>query len=288
MSRAAGFIRLLRPVNGSMMGLAVVVGASLTLAEPLSENVALNLALGFTTAFMLSGASMAINDYCDYDIDKINEPNRPLASGIIRREESIVFAVIVAVLGMSASVLVNLFSPMLIIIAATSLAVSVAYATMGKRTGLLGNFMVSACVAIPFVYGSFIVGQGFTTKVFLFSVMAFLSNTGREVAKGIVDVEGDKAKGMRTVTATYGSKVAATVSSIFFLSAVFLSLVPWVLGIVSPWYIPFIAVADAGFFVSSVLLVRNPSRENARRIKNLVLVWMLLGMVSFFARALQQ
>ncbi len=287
MSRAAGFIRLLRPVNDLMMGLAVVVGASLALAEPFSANVTLNLVLGFTTAFMLSGASMVLNDYCDYDIDKINEPHRPLPSGTVKRRESVIFAVIVAIVGLVASALVSPLSLIPTTIAATSLVVSIAYATKGKKTGLIGNFLVSACVAIPFVYGSFIVGQGITVKVLLFSVLAFLSNTGREVAKGIVDVEGDKTRAMRTVMATYGSRVAAAVSSGFFLCAVFLSFVPWVLGVVSLWYVPFVAVADAGFFGSSIMLIQNPSRENARRMKNLVLVWMLLGMVSFFAGTLK-
>ncbi len=283
MSRAAGLIRLLRPINGLMMGLAVVVGASLALAEPFSANVALNLLFGFTTAFTLSGASMAINDYYDYDIDKINEPHRPLPSGTVKRRECIFFALILILVGLTASAFVNPPSLMPTLIATISLAVSVTYATKGKRTGLPGNFLVSACVAIPFVYGSFVVGQGFSIKVLLFSALAFLSNAGREVVKGIVDAKGDKAKGMKTVMVVYGGKVASAVSSFFFLSAVLLSLVPWLLGIVSIWYVPFVAVADAGFFVSSIMLAQNPSRENARRIKNLALIWMLLGMVSFFA-----
>jgi len=172
---------------------------------------------------------------------------------------------------------------MLLTVAAVSLLISVAYVTKGKKTGLPGNFLVSACVAISFVYGSFVVGQGLTLKVLLFAALAFLSNTGREVAKGIVDVEGDRTKGMRTVMVVNGGKVACVVSSCFFLSAVFLSLFPWLLGLVSIWYVPFVVVADVGFAASSIMLVQNHSRENARRIKNLALVWMLLGMMSFFA-----
>jgi geranylgeranylglycerol-phosphate geranylgeranyltransferase len=287
MSRVVGFIRLLRPINGLMMGLAVIVGASLALAETFSTNVALTLLLGFTTAFTLTGASMAINDYYDYDIDKINVPHRPLPSGTVKRRESIIFALILILVGITASAFVNPPSLMPILIATISLAVSVTYATKGKRTGLPGNFLVSACVAIPFIYGSFIVGQGFSLKVLLFSALAFLSNTGREVAKGIVDDEGDKARKMRTIMVIYGSKVASVVSSFFFFSAVFLSLVPWLLGIFSIWYIPFVIVADAGFSVSSIMLIKNSFRENARRTKNLVLVWMLFGMISFFTGTLK-
>jgi geranylgeranylglycerol-phosphate geranylgeranyltransferase len=287
MSRVEGFIRLIRPINGLMMGLAVIVGASLALAETFSINVALNLLLGFTTAFTLTGASMAINDYYDYDIDKINEPHRPLPSGTVKRRESIIFALILIIVGLTASAFVNPPSPIPILLATISLAISVTYATKGKKTGLPGNFLVSACVAITFIYGSFIIGQGFSLKVLLFSALAFLSNTGREVAKGIVDAEGDKARKMRTIMVIYGSKVASAVSSFFFFSAVFLSLVPWLLGIISIWYIPFVVVADAGFSVSSIMLIKNSSRENVRRTKNLVLVWMLFGMISFFTGTLK-
>ncbi len=92
MSRVEGFIRLIRPINGLMMGLAVIVGASLALAETFSINVALNLLLGFTTAFTLTGASMAINDYYDRQIDAINEPNRPIPSGLIQPKQALIFA----------------------------------------------------------------------------------------------------------------------------------------------------------------------------------------------------
>ena len=287
MNRIVGFVKLLRPINGLMMGLAVIVGGSLALAEPFSTTIAFKLLLGYITAFTLTGASMAINDYYDYEIDKINEPNRPIPSGIVNLRESIVFAFILVLIGLTAATLANLSTPMPLAVAVVSLLVSVIYATKGKRTGLSGNFLVSACVAIPFIYGSFVVGQGFSLKVLLFSALAFLSNAGREVAKGIVDAEGDKARGMRTIMVIYGSKVASAMSSCFFLSAVFLSLVPWLLGIVSIWYVPFVIVADVGFSISSIMLTQNPSRKNTRRIKNLVLAWMLFGMISFIAGTLK-
>jgi len=286
MSKAAGLIKLLRPINGLMMSLAVLVGASLALMRPFSVDVAVNLLLGFITAFTLTGASMAINDYYDYEIDKINEPNRPIPSGAIKHEECMGFALILIVTGLVASMLVAPFSLMPFLVAITSLSMSIVYATKGKKTGLAGNFLVSACVAIPFIYGSYVVSQSLSLKVLFFSVLAFLSNTGREVTKGIVDFEGDKTKGIKTIMAVYGSKTASIVATCFFLSAVILSILPWFLGIVSMWYLPPIVATDLGFTISSAMLVKDPSREKARQIKNLVLVWMLLGMISFFTGTL--
>jgi geranylgeranylglycerol-phosphate geranylgeranyltransferase len=72
MGKLMGFLQLIRPLNCLMMGFAVIVGAFLV--SPL--NFTTNLLLGFVTAFSLTAASMAINDYYDREIDAINEPNR--------------------------------------------------------------------------------------------------------------------------------------------------------------------------------------------------------------------
>jgi len=171
-------------------------------------------------------------------------------------------------------------------VALFSLVVSLSYTTKGKRTGLPGNFLVSACVAVPFIYGSFAVGRNLRTIAVLFAALAFLSITGREVAKGIVDVEGDRSKDIGTVAVSHGEKTTACVAAILFLSAVGLSLLPPILGSVSFMYVPFVAVADLGFTASSVMLVRDHTRGNAKRIKNLALLWMSFALIAFFAGSL--
>jgi len=278
--RILGFIKIIRPINGFMMSLAVFVGAWLTLSDPYSSTILHKILLGAVTAFTLSGASMVINDYCDYEIDKINEPNRPLPSGIIKLKESLILAAALAFIGLTAALFTSLTTALL---ASISLIVSVAYAVKGKRTGLPGNFLVSFCVAVPFIYGGLIAMDGVDPKMLFFSLLAFLSNTGREVTKGIVDVSGDKSQNMRTVAVVYGERFAAHLASIFYLSAVLLSLAPPLMKMVSAWFIPFVAVADVGFILSSVMLIRKPTRRNAKKIKNLILIWMMLGMIAFLA-----
>jgi len=266
-----------------MMGFAVIVGASLVLAEPVTLELGISLMLGFVTGFTLAAASMSVNDYYDMEIDKVNEPGRPLPEGVVKPREALVFAAFLTVVGLAAAVRTSLSC---LGLAAVAWVVAVSYNTRGKRTGLPGNFLVGACMAIPFLYGSLVVKDWLDQTALLFAAMAFLSGTGREVAKGIVDVEGDKSKGIRTVAISQGEKAAAILASFFFLSAVLLSSLPVFLNLVRFWYVPFVVITDLGFIASSVLLVRDPSRANAKRIKNLVLVWMTLAMVSFFAGTL--
>jgi len=113
--------------------------------------------------------------------------------------------------------------------------------------------------------------------------MAFLSNTGREISKGIVDIEGDKSYGIRTLAVSFGGKRAALAAAAFFVFAVALSPIPVVLDLVSFWFIPFVLVTDIGLIWCSVFLLKDPSRENARRVKKLVLLLFIFGLLSFIA-----
>jgi geranylgeranylglycerol-phosphate geranylgeranyltransferase len=161
----------------------------------------------------------------------------------------------------------------------------VGYTTVGKRSGLPGNFLVSACVAIPFIYGSIVMTNSVRLNVLLFAFMAFLSNTGREVTKGIVDVEGDQRQNVETLAVRYGSKSAATAAALFNLAAVSLSPLPLLLRLVSFWFIPFVFVTDVGLASSSLVLLSDHSREKARRVKNIALIWFIFGLLAYVAGA---
>jgi len=280
MNKAKGLLQIIRPINCIMMGFAVVVGASLATKGIFYSQVVLNLFLGFITAFTLTGASMTINDYYDRDIDAINEPNRPIPKGTISPKQALVYAFFLTTVGLVAAFFTNIPS---LITAILSWILSATYATKGKQTGLPGNFMVSACVAVPFVYGSFVIGKGFDMAIVLFAAMAFLSNTGREIAKGIVDVEGDKSQNIRTIAVTYGERTAVIVASVFFILTVVLSPLPLLLNLVSQWFLLPVAVTDVGLIFSSILLIRDYSRKNAKKIKNFVLIWLLFGLLALTA-----
>jgi geranylgeranylglycerol-phosphate geranylgeranyltransferase len=277
MSKVSGLVRLMRPINCAMMGFAVFVGA--VLANPQLSSVNwLNILYGFVTGFMLTAASMTINDYYDRAIDAINEPSRPIPSGSVSVREALAFVFVFSAIGF---VFAYLISVLCLVVAIISWAVVVTYVTVGKRSGLPGNFLVSTCVAIPFIYGSILALSQVTSSVLLFAIMAFLSNTGREITKGIVDVKGDKAEGIKTLAVRYGERNAAVVAAVFYVSAVSLTPLPWILSLVSFWFIPLVLVTDIGLVASSALLLKDYSRESARKIKKLVLLWFVIGLLGY-------
>ena len=277
MGKASGFVRLMRPINCAMMGFAVFVGAILADLQFFSSQW-LSVLSGFVTGFMLTAASMTVNDYYDRAIDAINEPGRPIPSGMISERESLAFFFVLSVIGF---VFAYFTSALCLIVAVISWIVVVTYVTVGKRTGLPGNLLVSTCVAIPFLYGSIAVIGRVSSGVVLFTLMAFLSNTGREITKGIVDVKGDSAEGVKTLAVCFGEKTAAVAAALSYGSAVALTPIPWILNLVSFWFIPIVLVTDVGLVACSLQLLRNHSRESARKIKKWVLLLFLVGLLAY-------
>ena len=279
MGRLSGFIRILRPVNSVMVGFGVLVG--IIIAAGLYRVELSTLALAFITGFTLTGSAMVINDYFDRQIDSVNEPGRPIPSGEVNSSEAIVYSLVLSIVGLCAAYLTGLKS---LSVAIFAWLVMMSYSAWGKRTGFPGNIMVSICIALPFIYGGVIAGNTFVT--IFFSLLAFLSNTGREVTKGIVDIEGDRGRGVRTVAVSYGPLKASYLASTFYFLSIVVSVAPYVLGMVSFWYIPFVIVTDAGLIYSAIRLLRDHDRETSRHVKNQTLYWMLLGLIAFTAGSL--
>lgn len=272
-----GLIRIIRPVNSIMVGFAILVGVIIGGGREMLESY-LILTYAFLTGFLLSGSSMAINDYYDRDIDAINEPKRVIPSGSLEPNEALIWSIILAILGLLAAYLTSWIHLGLAFLA---WGASIFYATKGKKTGLPGNVIVSACVSLPFVYGGLLVGDTAFFSSLIFTFIAFLTNTGREITKGIVDIEGDKAEGINTIVVMHGSEKAAISSIILYLTAVGFSALPIIWEIVTFWYIPFILITDIGLVYASYSLFRNHSRDNSRKIKNIVRILMIIGLFGF-------
>jgi len=277
MGKVGSLIEIMRPVNSIMVGLAIIVGAVITGGLSIISSFP-TLVYAFFTGFTLTGASMVINDYYDQKIDAVNEPQRPIPSGRVTPNEALALTGILSLVGLSASYLVSIQT---LGIALFGWVLLMAYSVWGKRTGFLGNIMVSTCVSLPFIYGGAIIGN--TGQGLIYSLIALLTNTGREITKGIVDIEGDSGSGIKTIAVMKGDKNAAYVAIVFYLAAIFVSFLPVLFNMVSSWYIPFVTVTDLGLLYVSYSLSKNHSRENSRRMKKIVLYLMLIGMLGFAA-----
>ncbi len=257
-----------------MIGLGVVIGEAIGLGKLPGIREAV---FGFLTASLMMAGTMVANDVYDVEIDRVNSPQRPLPSGIVKMRDAVVLAVALSVAAIGFSALLGLWT---LLTALLALALMVYYNTRGKKTGLIGNAVVSFNVALPFLYGGLAVGS-IRPLLFIFSIVAFLANFAREVAKGIADVKGDSLGQVRTLAVVRGTRFAALASAGLFVAAVLLSFLPPFLERISWLYFPPVIVADVGFLYSAFRLAGNQTPENVRAVKDHVLLWMLLGLVGF-------
>jgi len=274
-AKASGFIEIARIPNCFMMGFAVIIGMFMSLGAAMSVYSAI---VGFLVGFILVAGSMAVNDVFDVEIDAINNPKRPIPSHRVSKNEAAAFAAITLIIGLSLAFILGALN---FLIALVAVGLMLYYNRFGKKTGLLGNAVVSANLAIPFLFGGAI--GGITRTLYVFALLAFLAGMGREVIKGMADIEGDSRGGVRTLAVTRGLSTASKTGALFFGLAVLLSAIPIIFGMVSWLYVPIVLVCDTGFLYSAYSIVKDPSPRNALRSKNQALGWMLLGLIAFIA-----
>jgi 4-hydroxybenzoate polyprenyltransferase and related prenyltransferases len=215
------------------------------------------------TAFTIAGFAMVVNDIYDIDVDRVNEPGRALPSGAISIRGAWVYALILAVVGLGLAAYDGVIE---LGLAGLSCALSILYSKTLKLRGLSGNLAVSYNVALPFLYGGLVVNK-LSIVLATFFLLAFLSNTGREIIKGIAEAEGDALRSVRTLARVRGPRVAAKFGSAFSLIAVGLSPIPIFVGGLSPLgYLPVVFVTDILFVYLSVKLLMDVS--SAQSVKN--------------------
>ena len=275
MAKASALISLIRPANSVMIGFAVIVGVAVV--EP-SKILSLESMLGFFTGFFVSSYSMVINDVYDIEIDRINSPNRPIPSGTMSLMQANMFAAVLLLIGFASASLISLTN---IAVAALFGLIAWGYSYWGKKRGLSGNMMVAASMAVPYVFGGVAIGKGSDVMLWSLALTSFLAGTGREVVKTISDVDGDKARDVRSIAITKGEKMASRIGALFFLAAVSTSLLPLMLGITGIVYAVLVLVTDAFFIYISAKIIRNYSVEGAIKVKKLALGGMMLGLLAF-------
>jgi geranylgeranylglycerol-phosphate geranylgeranyltransferase len=275
MSKTIDLMLLTRPVNSIMVGFAVIVGISVSAPNQLLSVPAL---LGFLTGFLISSYSMIVNDCYDLEVDRINSPDRPLASGRIHPRTAGVFAGIMLTLGLISSILIGLDT---FIIASVFAAIAWIYNYQGKKQMLLGNMMVAASVSIPYIYGGATVGMIEDLLLWFLALTSFLAATGREIIKTIADVNGDAARQVKSIARVYGSRIAAYAGAFFFLGAVASTVIPILVGEVGIVFTVLILIPDILFIYAAVRIIMDYSKLKALQIKKIALIGMIIGMVIF-------
>jgi geranylgeranylglycerol-phosphate geranylgeranyltransferase len=274
-------VSILRPVNCAMIGFAVVIGYFVSKPAAVSP---IDIVLGFITGFAICAFSMVANDYYDIDVDRVNQPSRPLPSGALSKSDAVAIAAVTLILGFVATALTLDFQALLIVALYSFLAWL--YDFRAKKYGVAGNMVVASSLAIPFVYGGVISGGHVLDSLLLFMAStSFLAGVGREIVKAMADVPGDKERGVRSYASVHGMRAASLLGALFFLAAVVTSILPLFLVSVNDFYRVGVLLPDAAFVYLAYRIVTRPDVARALSVKRAALMGMLLGLIVFVGGA---
>ena len=272
-------LSLIRPINSFMIGLAVVVGIAIGSPDMLFSRLTI---YGFITGFSISSYSMIINDIYDIEIDKVNQPERPLAKQIISINSALSLSLILLLIGLTSSLLISYYN---IIITAIFSFLSWFYNIWGKKQGIIGNSIVASSMSIPFIFGGIITGN-ISLLVWSISLIAFLSGMGREIIKTIADIKGDKIKGIKSVSIQFGSRNAMLIACGFIIISILISFIPIYLNLIQIYYIPLLILTDFILLYSIFVLSKNYSKSESLKVKKYILYAMLFGLITFLMNSM--
>ncbi|MDG6929175.1 MAG: UbiA family prenyltransferase [Nitrososphaerota archaeon] len=276
--KALQFARLIRPPNCVMIGFAVLVGEAVAASTVYATQRSL---FGFLTGFCICAYSMVLNDVLDEAVDRANGLDRPIVTGAVSPAQAARFAAALLALGLLFSAFTG---PYTFAVAAAFAALATAYNWRLKERGLPGNVAVALSMTIPFIYGGMVAGRPLGVLLDSMSLTAFLSGVGREVVKGMSDVEGDALRDARTVARSHGPRTAARLGASFFLLAVLTSLFPVLAGLAGAAYYAVIGATDALFLYLAARITVDAGSSVA--VKKWALFGMLLGLIGYILQGL--
>ena len=270
------FIEIIRPSNALFSGIAVVIGA--LVAEGGILDLYKILLVFFVAIFACAGGN-TINDYFDYEIDKINTPKRVLPRGGMSLKTAYIYAISLFAISCIFAFLVNLVALSICVVACFLMYL---YAMTLKKTPLSGNLLVSFLTSITFLYGGTAVGS--FKGVSILALISFFAMVSREVVKDIEDLEGDVKKGARTLPFIIGKSKSYILAFIFLLIAVILLYLPFITKLYG--YIYLGIVTPVALFVIYVLLEIKTKKEYPGKIQRHIKKAMYLVLLIFLLNAL--
>jgi geranylgeranylglycerol-phosphate geranylgeranyltransferase len=244
---------LLPPLLGVVSGAVTAWGSAsnphVLAGEPrrFTGAIALTILLGSAAAALLNAASNAINQFYDFENDRVNKPGRPLITGEISMAAGFGFAVVLYVLAVVPTWLVvpfpavgladRLGGPLMrhqcFWIFLAGLIFTLIYSAPAFGRTKADAFLANLTIAIP---------RGCLLKVAGWSMVASVAHVepwfigsifllfliGAASTKDFSDMAGDQAAGCRTLPIRFGVTAAARMIAPFFV-------LPWLLMPLGAW-----------------------------------------------------
>ena len=274
----AGILRLARPLNCLMSAVGVGIGGIVGVGSAAWAAFAAPLVLAAAAAAAFTAGGNALNDIFDRETDRVNHPDRPLASGRLTLSAARIFAVSAFALAALLALFIN--RPALAIVA-VNVMLMVSYEAWLKARGAVGNLVIAYLVGSLFLFaGVSVFGSAIDPliRTGILATLAFLATLGREITKDIEDMHGDVDR--HTLPQEIGAKRAGTVVGFVLVLCVALSVLPLYLRVLGIGYAILVVPADGMFIYAALHSAANPARS--QRVTKYA---MIVALAAFLAGA---
>ncbi len=280
MEKFKGFLMLIRLHNVIIACIACFTGYVVSArAIILSQHLYLSL----LTVAMVSAGGYVINDYFDIDIDKVNKPYRPLPSGLFTPKFAYNLSMIFFIVGILSSIPLG---PICLILAILNSLLMYYYSKRIKSLGFPGNMVIAFSSFSSILFGGLAYAQRvgeltYAAPSLLPGFYAFMIILGREIIKGIEDVEGDRIRGVKTLAIILGEEKAAIIASIIMFFVVLISPIPYITGLYDIKYLLTALIGVDIPIVFSITGVLRDARSFSPTARSMLKFSLFFGPVSF-------
>ena len=270
-----GYIMIIRPLNVFLGGLTILISSLIIKYEGPAISVILP---DFVVMFFTIGAN-TLNDYFDYEIDKINRPDRAISSGLVLRNHALILSIFSLFVGVLIALRLNKDSQLLSI--GVSLPLIIAYNVKLKNYALIGNIIVSLILAMSFIYAGLVFKK--TEPLIIPALLAFGLTLIREIVKDLADIKGDKSAGLMTFPIVYGERKTIILCTILSVLLGIGSFIPFLTGYYNTFYgISLILMVEIPLAVVVISLLNKPVILTAKRGSKLLKFCTLGGLLSIY------
>ena len=150
----------------------------------------------------------ALNDYFDFEADKLGAKNRPLASGIIDLKDGLSFAIILTIVGMMIAGLSDKI--LLPVIGGLAVIIGLLYNWKTKGLGIWGTMNFGFIMVTMVLLGiTQIDTNPLKFEYILLLCFVFFTAAGNQSTANFYDFESDEKYGYKTIPNIYGLKKGA-------------------------------------------------------------------------------
>ena len=208
-------IALMKPVTWFPPTIAFICGTIASGTTHFEFITVSQIALGALMAGpILCGLSQVINEYCDREVDAINEPQRPIPAGLVTHRHVFVTIAVLTIIGLALSLF---FGMQVVYITLVGMLFAVMYSAepfRAKKLGWIGNALVSVSYeGLPWIAGSLafahLSGGSLSNGSLLLAGLYSLGAHGIMTINDFKSIEGDRMMGIKSIPAQMGADWAA-------------------------------------------------------------------------------